>query len=56
VFDIDVSVVIPTRGRPDLLQRAIQSALQQTNRNLEVIVVLDGKDQGTIEAVERIED
>jgi glycosyltransferase involved in cell wall biosynthesis len=37
-----VSVVIPTRGRPDLLRRAIGSVLAQTVSNIEVIVVIDG--------------
>lgn len=53
---IDVTVVIPTRGRPELLKRAILSALGQTHYNLEVVVVLDGDDPMTIEAVSGIED
>ncbi|XVV08284.1 glycosyltransferase family 2 protein [Actinoplanes sp. CA-131856] len=40
----DVSVVIPTRNRPELAVRAVQSALGQTHRDLEVIVVIDGPD------------
>ncbi|MGI8484773.1 MAG: glycosyltransferase family 2 protein [Thermomicrobiales bacterium] len=36
-----VSVVVPTYGRPDLLHRAIASALQQTYTSLEVLVVGD---------------
>ena len=39
-----VSVIIPTRNRPLLLQRAIECALQQTFRQLEVVVVVDGPD------------
>jgi glycosyltransferase involved in cell wall biosynthesis len=43
-----VSVVIPTRGRPDLLvQRALRSALAQTLSDYEVIVVVDGPDPET---------
>jgi len=38
-----VSVVIPTRNRPALLQRAVRSALKQTLREIEVIVVIDGE-------------
>jgi glycosyltransferase involved in cell wall biosynthesis len=49
-----VSVVIPTRGRPDLLQRAVQSALAQTLRAIEVVVVIDGEDPGTRAAMERV--
>jgi glycosyltransferase involved in cell wall biosynthesis len=39
-----VSVVIPTLGRPELVTRAVRSALAQTMRDLEVIVVIDGED------------
>ena len=42
-----VSAVIPTRGRPELLACAVRSALRQTWRCLEVIVVLDGPDAAT---------
>jgi glycosyltransferase involved in cell wall biosynthesis len=42
-----VSAVIPTRGRPELLVCAVRSALRQTWRYLEVIVVLDGPDPAT---------
>jgi glycosyltransferase involved in cell wall biosynthesis len=37
-----ISVVIPTRNRPQLLLRAVKSALAQTHRELEVLVVVDG--------------
>ncbi|MEV0609384.1 glycosyltransferase family 2 protein [Polymorphospora rubra] len=43
----DVSVVIPTRGRPDLVTRAVRGALAQTLENIEVIVVVDGPDEAT---------
>ena len=39
-----VSAVIPTRGRPELLCRAVRSALAQTLRAIEVVVVIDGED------------
>jgi len=51
-----VSVVIPTCRRPLLLTRAVASALRQTLQSLEVIVVIDGADAESIEAVETIQD
>jgi glycosyltransferase involved in cell wall biosynthesis len=44
---ISVSAVIPTRGRPELLRRAVHSALAQTLRAIEVVVVIDGVDLAT---------
>ena len=49
--DALVTAVIPTRNRPDLVVRAVKSALAQTYRNLEVVVVIDGPDTGTAEAL-----
>jgi glycosyltransferase involved in cell wall biosynthesis len=43
----EVSVVIPTRARPELVTRAVSSALGQTVREIEVIVVIDGPDPAT---------
>ncbi len=51
-----VSAVIPTRNRPDLVVRAIRSALNQSLTNLEVIVVVDGPDARTTEALRHIPD
>ena len=51
-----VSVVIPTRNRADLVGRSVQSALNQTFRSIEVIVVLDGADETTIQALAQFED
>ncbi|MEV0716024.1 glycosyltransferase family 2 protein [Asanoa sp. NPDC050611] len=47
----EVSVVIPTRGRPDLVTRAVRGVLAQTFDNLEVIVVVDGPDEATVAAL-----
>jgi glycosyltransferase involved in cell wall biosynthesis len=37
-----ISVVIPTRSRPDFTVRAVKSALAQTITAIEVVVVIDG--------------
>jgi glycosyltransferase involved in cell wall biosynthesis len=41
----EVTIVITTRNRPDLVQRAVDSALAQTLRAIEVIVVDDASTQ-----------
>jgi glycosyltransferase involved in cell wall biosynthesis len=51
-----VSVVIPTRFRPDFVCKAVESALQQTYRNVEVLVVIDGPDPETETALRAISD
>lgn len=51
-----VSAVIPTRNRPESVCRAVESALAQTYTNLEVIVVIDGPDPKTVEALEALQD
>jgi glycosyltransferase involved in cell wall biosynthesis len=51
-----VSVVIPTRGRPDMVCSAVRSALNQGYHNMEVIVVVDGPDSATTAALEALEE
>jgi glycosyltransferase involved in cell wall biosynthesis len=51
-----VSAVIPTRNRPELVLRAVQSVLTQTYENLEAIVVIDGPDAVTRAALGAIVD
>jgi glycosyltransferase involved in cell wall biosynthesis len=51
-----VSGIIPTRNRPDLVCRAVRSVLSQTVADLECIVVVDGPDPATVEALARIDD
>lgn len=46
-----VSAVVPTRNRPDLVCRAVRSALDQTYPHLEVVVVVDGPDPATVAAL-----
>lgn len=51
-----VSVVLPTVGRPQLLRRALASALTQTLREIEVIVIIDGPDPATNETLREVSD
>ncbi|MDE3051520.1 MAG: glycosyltransferase [Nitrospirota bacterium] len=51
-----VSVVIPTRNKPPLVVRAVRSALRQTLDAIEVIVVVDGSDEATVQALGPIGD
>ena len=47
-----VSAIIPTRNRSQLVVRAVLSALQQTGVDVEVIVVIDGPDAETEQALQ----
>ena len=51
-----VSAVIPSRNRPELVCRAVQSVLNQTFRDIEAVVVVDGPDPATLRALEQIAD
>lgn len=46
-----VSVVIPTYNRVDCVARAVDSALAQTHRHLEVLIIDDGSSDGTADLV-----
>ncbi|WP_436704550.1 glycosyltransferase family 2 protein [Geodermatophilus sp. CPCC 205761] len=52
----DVCVVIPTRNRPDLVLRAVSSALAQRLSPAEVLVVVDGPDEATETALAGVDD
>jgi glycosyltransferase involved in cell wall biosynthesis len=50
----DVSIVVPTRNRPDRLERALDSVARQTLRQWEALVVDDGSEadhRGACEAL-----
>jgi glycosyltransferase involved in cell wall biosynthesis len=51
-----VSVIIPSLNRPQLVSLAVRSALAQTMELIEVIVVIDGLDPATVEALKLIAD
>jgi len=51
-----VSVVIPTIDRPREAFEAARSAMAQSLRAIEVIVVVDGPDRETLSTLERIDD
>ena len=53
---VRVTAVIPTRGRPVLAERAVRSALAQDFPDFEIVVVIDGPDPETSEAMRLIKD
>jgi glycosyltransferase involved in cell wall biosynthesis len=51
-----VTAVIPTRNRPGLVCRAVQSVLSQSLREIECIVVIDGPDMATVGSLGELRD
>ncbi|MCL5408450.1 MAG: glycosyltransferase [Candidatus Omnitrophica bacterium] len=51
-----VSIIIPTYNRADLLPRAINSCLNQTYKNLEIIIIDDGSTDNTEQVVKIFKD
>ena len=52
--DILVSVVIPTYNREKIIKRAIESILNQSYKNIEIIVVDDGSTDNTKKIIEEL--
>ncbi|NUB14970.1 glycosyltransferase, partial [Azospirillum brasilense] len=53
---VTVSAVIPTRNRPHLVLKAVESVRAQTLKDVEIVVVVDGPDPATVAALEAVED
>lgn len=51
-----VSVVIPTRGRAKLIAETLQSVARQTWQDFEVVVAMDGYDEGCADVVRALAD
>jgi len=51
-----VSVVVPTYNRSEVLPRAVDSVLEQTYEDFELVVVDDGSDDGTLTLLDSYDD
>ena len=49
-----VSVIIPTYNRADFIEKAIQSVLNQTYSNFEIIVVDDGSTDSSAQIIQKL--
>lgn len=52
----EISIILPTYNRANLLKRAVKSVLTQTYQNFELIIVDDGSTDDTFEAVDQFHD
>lgn len=55
-INIEISVIIPTFNRGKLIANSIKSALNQTIKNLEIIIVDDGSTDNTKEVIDKFQD
>ena len=51
-----VSVIIPTHSRKDMLHRAVQSVLNQTYANIQIVIVDDASTDGTPQFVGQLQE
>jgi len=51
-----ISVIIPTYNRAHLIKRSVESVLNQTYKNIELIIVDDGSTDNTKEVIDSIND
>ncbi|MCR4663692.1 MAG: glycosyltransferase [Endomicrobiaceae bacterium] len=51
-----ISVIIPTYNRAHLIKRSVESVLNQTYKNLELIIVDDGSTDNTKEVIDSVND
>lgn len=50
-----VTVIIPTSNRPILLGRAVESVINQSYKNIEILIVLDGPNEETKKVISKID-
>ena len=55
-YNIKISVIIPTYNRETLIVDSINSVLNQTYKNIEVIIVDDGSVDNTQQEIDKIKD
>lgn len=51
-----ISVIIPTYNRADTILRSVNSVLDQTYKDIELLIIDDGSTDNTKELIEQIED
>ena len=51
-----ISVILPTYNRAHLIKRSVESILNQTYENIELIIIDDGSTDNTKEVIESLND